>query len=56
GEAMKDSKRRRSKLEYRIQQHSKGSSKGSVMRKNKADENKADAEVAEKQAGDEQLG
>nr|GEW16559.1 hypothetical protein [Tanacetum cinerariifolium] len=29
GEAMEDSKRRRSKLDYKIQQHSKGSSEGS---------------------------
>ncbi|GJQ93603.1 hypothetical protein Tco_0004742 [Tanacetum coccineum] len=28
GKAMKDSKRRRSKVDYRIQQHSKGSSEG----------------------------
>ncbi|GKD55931.1 retrovirus-related pol polyprotein from transposon TNT 1-94, partial [Tanacetum coccineum] len=55
GEAMKASKRRRSMLDYRIQQLSKGSSEGSVQdvsndEENKAEENKADAEVAEKQA------
>ncbi|GJY43534.1 retrovirus-related pol polyprotein from transposon TNT 1-94 [Tanacetum coccineum] len=58
------SKRRRSMLDYRIQQLSKGSSEGSVQdvsndeenkaEENKAEENKADAEVAEKQVGNVQ--
>ncbi|GKA19545.1 hypothetical protein Tco_0699460 [Tanacetum coccineum] len=56
---MEASKRRRSMLDYKIQQLSKCSSKGSVQdvsndEENKAEENKPDAEVAEKQAGNVQ--
>ncbi|GJZ50999.1 retrovirus-related pol polyprotein from transposon TNT 1-94 [Tanacetum coccineum] len=59
GGAMEASKRRRSMLDYRIQQLSKGSSEGSVQdifndEENKAEENKAVAEVVEKQAGNVQ--
>ncbi|GKB86386.1 retrovirus-related pol polyprotein from transposon TNT 1-94 [Tanacetum coccineum] len=55
-EAMEDSKRRRSMLDYRIQQLSKSSSEGSdiIPEENKTEENKVDAEVAEKQAGNVQ--
>ncbi|GKB06685.1 retrotransposon protein, putative, unclassified [Tanacetum coccineum] len=61
-EALEASIRRRSMLDYRIQQLSKGSSEGSDNEvqdvsnddENKAEENKADAEVAEKQAGNVQ--
>ncbi|GKA69561.1 retrovirus-related pol polyprotein from transposon TNT 1-94 [Tanacetum coccineum] len=59
GEAMEASKRRRSMLDYIIQQLSKGLSEESVQdvssdEENKAEQNKADAEVAEKQARNEQ--
>ncbi|GJU07283.1 hypothetical protein Tco_1123713 [Tanacetum coccineum] len=55
GEAMEASKRRRSMLDYIIQQLSKGSSEGSVQDVSSDEENKADVEVAEKQARNEQL-
>ncbi|GJV69730.1 hypothetical protein Tco_1485239 [Tanacetum coccineum] len=50
GEAKEASKRRKSMLDYRIQQLSKGSSEGSVQdvynhEENKPGENKVDAEV-----------
>ncbi|GKC74442.1 hypothetical protein Tco_1120325 [Tanacetum coccineum] len=51
GEAMEASKRRRSMLDYRIQQLSKGSSEGSVQDVSNNEENKDDAKFAEKQAG-----
>ncbi|GJW53219.1 hypothetical protein Tco_0097304 [Tanacetum coccineum] len=53
GEAMEASKRRRSMLDYRIQQLSKFQDV-SNDEENKDGENKADAEVVEKQAGNEQ--
>ncbi|GKA17068.1 hypothetical protein Tco_0696905 [Tanacetum coccineum] len=59
GEAMEASKRRRSMIDYIIQQLSKGSSEGSVQdvsndEENKVEVNKADAELAENQAGNVQ--
>ncbi|GJV70873.1 retrovirus-related pol polyprotein from transposon TNT 1-94, partial [Tanacetum coccineum] len=58
-EDMEASKRRRSMLDYKIQQLSKGLSEGSVQgvsndEENKAEENKPDAEVTEKQVGNVQ--
>ncbi|GKB84933.1 hypothetical protein Tco_0957205 [Tanacetum coccineum] len=58
GEAIEASKRRRSKLDYRSQQHCKGSSEGSGIssdNENKAEENKdEDGNDAEKQNGEEE--
>ncbi|GJR11433.1 hypothetical protein Tco_0794085 [Tanacetum coccineum] len=57
GEVVEAYKRRRSMLDYRIQQIYKCLSEGSDVssnEENKAEENKADAEVVEKQAGNEQ--
>ncbi|GKB21482.1 retrovirus-related pol polyprotein from transposon TNT 1-94 [Tanacetum coccineum] len=59
GEAMEAFKRRRSMLDYRIQQLSKSPCEGSVQdvsndEETKAEENKADGEVIEKQVGNVQ--
>ncbi|GJZ00153.1 hypothetical protein Tco_0517582 [Tanacetum coccineum] len=54
GEAEKASKRRRSLLDHKIQQLSKGSSEGSGIIPEVPDEPKDNSEVAEKQAGNVQ--
>ncbi|GJT91329.1 hypothetical protein Tco_1080174 [Tanacetum coccineum] len=54
GEAVEASKRRRSFLDHKIQQLSKGSSEGSGIIPEVPDEPKDNSEVAEKQAGNAQ--